>query len=140
LQTKQGSTLIDENVVHPWISLFVCGRSFLIPLLETFFLMDRVDRTIASSFSGPITSLSLIELLLCYTLFVLWLKGVQAPQAKTLRGLQSLARDCDFAYPHRKSSPEIRKSRWLLWLEDSSSDESRRAAAALRYPTAMLTN
>ena len=71
LQTKQGSTLIDENVVHPWISLFVCGRSFLIPLLGTFFLMDRVDRTIASSFSGPITSLSLIELLLCYTLLVL---------------------------------------------------------------------
>jgi hypothetical protein len=33
-----------------------------------------------------------------------------------------------------------RKLRWLLWLEDSSTDKSRRAAAALRFPTAMLTN
>jgi hypothetical protein len=35
---------------------------------------------------------------------------------------------------------DFRKPRWLLWLEGPSSDESRRAAAALRFPTAMLTN
>jgi hypothetical protein len=32
-----------------------------------------------------------------------------------------------------------KKTRWLLWLEDTSTDESRRAAAALRIPIAMLT-
>jgi hypothetical protein len=43
--------------------------------------------------------LSLIELPLCYTYFVLWKKGVWASQAKTLHGLQSLARDCDSPLP-----------------------------------------
>jgi hypothetical protein len=33
----------------------------------------------------------------------------------------------------------FKKTRWLLWLEDTSTDESRRAAAALRIPIAMLT-
>ena len=42
--------------------------------------------------------------------------------------------------PHRIPSRTFRKPRWLLWLEGPSSDESRRAAAALRYTTAMLTN
>jgi hypothetical protein len=36
--------------------------------------------------------------------------------------------------------PVRKKTRWLLWLEDTSTDESRRAAAALRSTTAMLTN
>ena len=34
---------------------------------------------------------------------------------------------------HRIPSRNTRKPRWLLWLEDPSSDESRRAAAALRF-------
>src|SRR5690348_11697264 len=34
---------------------------------------------------------------------------------------------------HRNPSPVIWKPRWLLWLEDTSTDASRRAAAALRY-------
>jgi hypothetical protein len=33
---------------------------------------------------------------------------------------------------HRIPSPYVWKPRWLLWLEDTSTDESRRAAAALR--------
>ncbi len=45
-----------------------------------------------------------------------------------------------FASLHRRPSLAIWKPRWLLWLEDTSTDESRRAAATLRYPTAMLTN
>jgi hypothetical protein len=36
-------------------------------------------------------------------------------------------------------TPSRRKPRWLLWLEGPSSDRSRRAAAALRIPRAMLT-
>ena len=83
---------------------------------------------------------SLMELLLCYSYFVLWKKGVRASQAKTLHGLRSLARDCDSPLPHRRPSPKIGSPRWLLWLEDTSTDESRRAAAALRSSTAMLTN
>jgi hypothetical protein len=43
-------------------------------------------------------------------------------------------------FPHRIFLDEFWKPRWLLWLEGPSSDESRRAAAALRYTTAMLTN
>jgi hypothetical protein len=53
--------------------------------------------------------------------------------------LKSLARDCD-----RLSTADLcigcrpkdglvrKKTRWLLWLEDTSQDESRRAAAAHR--------
>ena len=68
---------------------------------------------------------------LWYDVFVLWAIRVQASQAKTLHGIQSLARDCE-SPPHRIPSLNVWKSRWLLWLEDASTDESRRAAAALR--------
>ena len=42
---------------------------------------------------------SLLKPHLCYSYFVLRLKGVRASQAKTLHGLRSLARDCDSPYP-----------------------------------------
>src|SRR5271168_821414 len=72
------------------------------------------------------------DLRLWYSYFVLRQKGVRASQAKTLHGLQSLARDCDSPLPTAYLPPYDWKPRWLLWLEDTSSDESRRAAAALR--------
>jgi hypothetical protein len=84
--------------------------------------------------------LSPIKPRLWYYYFVLWKKGVRASQAKTPRGIRNLARDCDSPQSPPHTFPKVRKSRWLLWLDDPSSDESRRAAAALRHTTAMLTN
>jgi hypothetical protein len=75
----------SPQTVHAWIVLSVCGRS----------------RAAGSAFGY---SSSQIALCLCYSYFVLWKKGVRAPQAKTLSGLRSLARDCDSPHPHRISS------------------------------------
>jgi osmoprotectant transport system substrate-binding protein len=58
--------------------------------------------------------------------------------AGTLRSLGQRLRN---ALPTASSCKGIFwKPRWLLWLEGPSTDESRRAAAALRPTTAMLTN
>src|ERR1700751_597026 len=93
-----------------------------------------------STSSAFVCSPSLIEPALCYSYFVLRTKGGRASQAKTLHGIQSLARDCDAPLPTADLPPKFWKTRWLLWLEDTSTDESRRAAAALRKRQAMLTN
>src|ERR1700722_15167713 len=75
----------------------------------------------------------------CYSGDALWIKGVRASQAKTPHGIRSLARDCDSPHPHRIPSPEILEVALVALARGPSTDESRRAAAALRYIQAMLT-
>jgi hypothetical protein len=64
--------------------------------------------------------------------------GIAGKDVRVVR--ECLARDCDSPLPPQPGFDSHKKLRWLLWLEDTSMDESRRAAAALRNQTAMLTN
>jgi hypothetical protein len=78
---------------------------------------------------------------LCYSLVAL-VKNGAGIAGKDSEWIWILARDCEPPYPPQTfyKSLNAQKPRWLLWLEASSSDESRRAAAALHLPgIAMLT-